>query len=138
MIRYLSLLMAAFVIYTAIPVAVADDSKVTNTHAIPYKTTETPLQQNGSRIGWVIIGFLLVAWGVSYYITKKNPKVARNLFSKASSQIKVLDSIRLNPRSHLYVVEFDQKKLLIGQSGDTIATLSESSLEKNEQVSSNV
>lgn len=99
---------------------------------IPYKSGDTPLQEHGSRIGWVVIGFLLLAWGVAYYLRKKGTLGSRNLFNRQDPQLQVLDRHRLDARTTLYVIEFDQKKLLIGHAGDNITTLAESSAVQNQ------
>ena len=125
LLAFASLSLAAYADTDSAPAA---ESKPANTHAIPYKTTATPLQEHGSRIGWVIIGVLLLAWGGSYYLGKKNPKIAKQLFQRSSEHLKVLDKVRLNARTHLYVVVFEQKKVLISQSGDRVITLSEAPL----------
>lgn len=118
----------SFAAYADSGAAPAADAKPAATQAIPFKTSETPLQEHGSRIGWVVIGLLLLAWGGSYYLSKKNPKIAKQLFQRSSDHLKILDKVRLNARTNLYVVEFEQKKVLIAQSGDRVSTLSESVL----------
>lgn len=103
------------------------------TKPIPFKATDSPLETHGSRVGWVVIGFLLVAWGAAYYLKRKNPKAALQLLGRTSEELKILDKVRLNHRSHLYVVEFDNRKLLVGQTGDTLVTLAESEAKAAEE-----
>ncbi|MGY1490765.1 flagellar biosynthetic protein FliO [Methylobacillus pratensis] len=106
--------------------AAGAEERAAPTKPIPFKTTDSPLQTHGSRVGWIIIGFLLVAWGAAYYLKRKNPKAALQLLGRTSEELKILDKVRLNHRSHLYVVEFDNRKVLVGQTGDRLVTLAES------------
>lgn len=103
--------------------AFAQDVTVSTPGRIPFKTEATPLETNGSRVGWSILGLLGAAGVAALVVRKKKLPLARRKASE--DHIKVLDRTRLNQRTMLYVVQFGQKKLLIGQTGDQLAHLAE-------------
>jgi flagellar biogenesis protein FliO len=88
---------------------------------IPFNVSATPLEQHGSHEILIIGLFLLIAACVIYVIRKK-----RSLFELPPARIKrlkIIERTRLNPKSTLYVVEFDQRTILIGQCADNLVCL---------------
>lgn len=111
--------------------AFAQDATAPTNAGIPYKTEATPLETNGSRVGWSMLGLLGVAAFVVLILRKqKLPLPGRK---ETEGHLKVLDRTRLNPRTMLYVVNFGQKKLLIGQSGDQLVRLAEADAAQNQE-----
>lgn len=88
---------------------------------IPYKAEGTPLEEHGSRVGIGLLIFLAISGGVLYGIRKKIPSLAER--ADGDAHLKIIKRTHLNPRATLYVVEFDQRTLLIGQSGDHLVCL---------------
>lgn len=90
---------------------------------IPFKTTVTPIEEHGSKVGFGMLLFLVVSGGVFYFIRKKLPSLTPSV--DRDIHLKVVKQVKLNPRSMLYVVEFNQRDLLIGQSGDQLVCLTD-------------
>jgi len=99
--------------------------------AIPYKIAPTPVEEYGFRVLGGMLLFIAAAGAAAYFLSKKNPVLVQTL--KSNRRIKVIERQRLNARCSLYVIEFDQQELLIGQSGDSIVCLSNPTAVKKEK-----
>lgn len=111
--------------------AIAQDLPPSAAAQIPFKKEATPLETNGSRVGWSILGLLGVSAVIALVLRKKKlPLPGRK---ESETQVKIIDRTRLNPRTMLYVVNFGQKKLLIGQSGDQLVRLAEADAFQNQE-----
>lgn len=99
--------------------------------AIPYKTAPTPVEEYGFRVLGGALLFIAAAGVAVYFLSKKNLGLAQTF--KSNRRIKVIERQRLNARCSLYVIEFDQQELLIGQSGDNIVCLSNPTAVKKEK-----
>lgn len=105
-------------------VALAQEAPAhTSNSSIPFKTDNTPIEEHGSRVGIAVLLLLAAGGGALYFIRKKIAPLVAN--SDMDPQLKIIKRTRLNPRTMLYVVEFNHRKLLISQSGDNIVCLSE-------------
>ena len=130
MMRKISLWLA-IAVACVVSCAFAQDVNLPPASKIPFKTEATPLEEHGPRVGWVLLAFLAVSGGAMYVLRKKIPSLASN--ADNDSHIKILKRTRLNPRTTLYVVEFNQRKLLIGQSGDQLVCLDAASTQSQSQ-----
>jgi len=92
-------------------------------HSIPFKAEN---QSVGSDVFRVVLS-LVVALGVGVGVLY----VARHHFSKLrgvsadTRRIRTLETLRLTPRTTLFLIEFDERVLLLGQHGDAISVISE-------------
>lgn len=105
--------------------AIAQES-VRPSGSIPYKTDSTPIEEHGSRVGMAIVLLLVAGGGALYFIRKKIPPFITN--TEEDRQLKIIKRAKLNPRTSLYVVEFNQRKLLISQSGDNVVCLADTNI----------
>lgn len=107
-------------------VALAQELPVRTPGTIPYKTDSTPIEEHGSRVGMAILLLLAAGGGAFYLIRKKIPPFITN--TEEDRQLKIIKRAKLNPRTTLYVVEFNQRKLLISQSGDNVVCLADTNI----------
>ncbi len=91
---------------------------------IPYKKEESGTGAAAGQSIVVLAVLLGLAWGglvlVKRYLPQWRLKLPLPLKSSAERRLKVIETVRLGPRSSLYLVQLDQKTLLLAQSGDNI------------------
>lgn len=116
--------------------AFAQDAGTLSKSKIPYKTEATPLEEHGPRVGWALLAFLVASGGAMYVLRKKIPSLAGT--TDNDNYLRILKRTRLNPRTTLYVIEFNQRKLLIGQVGDQLVRLAEAGDQPHSLESGNV
>lgn len=130
--RALSCFLACLIFLFALS-ALADEVQAQNQpiSSIPFKTSQTPFEEYGTRFTLAMV-FLLIVYGCAIYlIRRKNPQFGKRI--KKTSRINVVEYKKLNSRTSLYVVEFNQRQLLIGQSGDSLTCLSDASSDNHGQ-----
>jgi flagellar biogenesis protein FliO len=91
---------------------------------IPFKQPE---QSTSGLILRVLGSLAVVAFvgvGVVYLVRRYLPSSYHSTLG-GSAHIRVVEARRLTPKTTLFVIEFDNTKLLLGQSGDRIVTLSQ-------------
>lgn len=91
---------------------------------IPYKKEESGTGAAAGQSIVVLAVLLGLAWGGLVLVKRTLPqwrlKLPLPLRSGAERRLKVIETVRLGPRSSLYLVQLDQKTLLLAQSGDNI------------------
>jgi flagellar biogenesis protein FliO len=87
-------------------------------HAIPYKQESSFADQLialGIALATVAVAGAIGIGGYRYLTGARAESPSRRL--------KVLETLRLSPRTVLFLVEFDRRTLLIGQQGDRLTLL---------------
>jgi hypothetical protein len=125
-------LAAMFVSLSAASAAWAEEGAVRT--AIPFKTEPTPIESHGENVGIAILLLLAGAGGVLYYVRKKLPHMQLGLkMGVEGKRLQVVEQLRLNPRSTLYLVRINRREVLIGQCGDTLSMIDTTSAPVAEQ-----
>ncbi len=118
--RYIAV--ALFIV--ACGVSQAETSAETPHTGIPFKNSPTPLEDSGPRVGGAIGLLLIVVAGGWYWARRKFPHLSQlKAFQPHSKRLRVVEKLRLTPRTTVYLVELDSREILIGQSGDRIVRL---------------
>lgn len=102
-------------------VEAADRATAAQAAGIPFKTDEP----DGADLAFRVAGVLVVLLGgtvaVLYWLARSRGKT---LFpAKGERRLQVVDSLRLNPRTALYVVRFDGRDILLAQSGERVVQI---------------
>jgi hypothetical protein len=91
---------------------------------IPYKKEESGTGAAASQSIIILAVLLGLTWGglmlAKRYLPQWRLKLPLHLSPNAERRLKVIETMRLGPRSSLYLVQLDQKTLLLAQSGDNI------------------
>lgn len=106
------------------PSAHAQSAEPSAEQRIPFKRSEESTTGIVLRVFGGLFVAALVGVGVVYLLKNYVPSLQRST-PGGSSQIRVLEVRRLTPKVTLFLVEADGARLLLGQSGDSIATLHE-------------
>lgn len=101
--------------------AVAERPLTTQTAGIPFKTDEPDGAELAFRIAAVLIVLLGGMAVVLYWLTRSRGKTFFPM--KAGRRLQLADSLRLNPRTVLYVVRFDNRDILLAQAGDGVVLI---------------
>jgi flagellar biogenesis protein FliO len=136
MIRLIRLIVAIVVVVYATTAFSQDSGVAPSSSNIPFKTDSTPFEEHGSRVGFGLLVFLVFSGAVIYVLRKKIPAIAT--LTEGDSHLKIIKRAKLNPRATLYVVEFNHRKLLIGQSGDQLVCLANTEAQIQSQDNINV
>ena len=88
---------------------------------IPYKVEAVAAEEQGWRTGTVLLILLIATGGGLYAVKKRMPKLVGIV--GRGERLRLVESIRLDNRCRVYLVELDQRQLLIAQSGDTLVQL---------------
>lgn len=92
-----------------------------NTRPIPFKTEPTPVEEQGVKTALILI-LLLGTTGTGLYLLRRRmPRLAG--LDAGQGRLRVIERVRLNPRSTLYLVSFDQREILLAQCGDHVQQL---------------
>lgn len=107
------------------PPAIAQETAATPARvAIPYKTEPSPIESHGEGVGIAMLLLLAGAAGVLYFVRRRLPQMQLKRGTAADvKRIRIIEQMRLNPRTNLYLIRINQREILIGQSGDTLTTL---------------
>lgn len=112
-----------------IGLAVAQEIPPAPQRPIPYKTDPVPLEEQGMHIGLVLL-LLLGATGLGLYLLRRRMPGLTGIRGQGS-RLQIAERVRLNPRCTIYLLQYDQRELLIAQCGEHITRLdAASSLEK--------
>lgn len=95
---------------------------VSQSAAIPYKTSDTPFQQHGLDESIVILIFCLLAWGVYVFLRKKN---IDEIFNVKKKKIKVIERTKITTRSSIVLIQYDDRVFLMSQSADNLTLIAE-------------
>jgi flagellar biogenesis protein FliO len=104
----------------------AQGERVAPQRPIPFKTEPTPIEEYGPRVGLAILALIALAGGGFYYVRKRFPKLqffALKAITGTNRRLQVVERVRLNPRCSLYLVKLDQREILLGQCGDSLAKI---------------
>ena len=113
-----AVLLAASASLTADCVRAQEVEKRASPQAIPYKQ-ETSFADQLIAVGLalaVVAAIGAIGIGGYRYLTGARP-------GSPARRLKVLETLRLSPRTVLFLVEFDRRTLLIGQHGDRLTLL---------------
>jgi flagellar biogenesis protein FliO len=98
------------------PPARAADAKAAPT--IPFRKDE------GAGAMLVDVGLgLAVALGAGLVVLYLLRRYLANAQQAPGRRLRVIETVRLGPKAALYLVEFDDRSLLIGQQGENLAVL---------------
>lgn len=111
----------AFCLHAGLPAAEETTPPPAAQRSIPYKTEPTPVEEQGVRTAFVLIGLLLATGLGLYAVRKRMPRIAG--LDTAGSRMRIVGRSRLNPRCTLYLIRLDQRELLIAQCGDHLVQL---------------
>jgi flagellar biogenesis protein FliO len=91
---------------------------------IPYKQQESEAGGAAGKSILLLAVLLGVAWGGLVLAKRTLPRWALTrrlgLAAGAPRRLRLVETMRLGPRASLYLVQLDQKTLLLAQSGDRI------------------
>lgn len=95
-----------------------------NTRPIPFKTEPTPVEEQGAKTALILI-LLLGTTGTGLYLLRRRmPRLAGLAgLDIGQGRLRVIERVRLNPRSTLYLISFDQREILLAQCGDHVQQL---------------
>jgi flagellar biogenesis protein FliO len=85
---------------------------------IPFKTEPTPLEDHGPRVLLVLVAILGLSLTGAYLLKKRFPQI--RTLATGGKRMQINERMRLNPRCTLYLVQVDQREILVGQCGDTL------------------
>ena len=92
-------------------------------HSIPFKAEN---QSVGSEVFRVVLSLVValsvgvgILYGARHYLSKLRG------VSVDTRRVRNLEALRLTPRTTLFLIEFDERVLLLSQHGDTFSVLSE-------------
>jgi flagellar biogenesis protein FliO len=90
---------------------------------IPYKKEEASIGRTAGQSILVLAVLLGLAWGGLMLAKRYLPQLPLALRLKPGSEprLKLIETMRLGPKASLYLIQLDQKTLLLAQSGDNIA-----------------
>jgi hypothetical protein len=126
--KHLLLLLVAAVLQGASPAPAAPEPAPPargQPGPIPFKTdggeTDMPL----GRIAAVVVLLLAAAWVAVYGLQRYAPQ-GRLLKRGSIRRLKLVETMRLAPRSWLYLVEYEEKTILLAQCGDCLTVIAAS------------
>lgn len=110
---------------TATPVASAQEpAAAAPSKPIPYKKEESGAGAAAGQSILILAVLLGLVWGglmlVKRYLPQWQFKLPLPLKPNAERRLKVIETLRLGPKTSLYLVQLDRKTLLLAQSGDNI------------------
>lgn len=111
----------AIVLLMAVPGFAEEAPGASVQHTIPYKADTASLEDQGLRTALVLLLVLGAAAGALAYLRRRMPQIGGAF--PGSSRLKVVERVRLNQTSTMYLVRLDQTEVLFVQSGDSIAQL---------------
>lgn len=88
---------------------------------IPYKAEAVSGEEQGGLAATVLLLLLLAMGGGLYVVKKRMPKLVGIV--GRGGRLRLVESIRLGSHSRVYLLELDQRQLLIAQSGDNLLQL---------------
>ncbi|MFV1922176.1 MAG: flagellar biosynthetic protein FliO [Methylotenera sp.] len=92
---------------------------VTN-KSIPYKTSQTPMQEYGSNEIVVVLLFFILALAVYFYLKKKGPSQFDFVKNK---RIKIIERTRVTARASILLIQYNDQYFLLSQSADNITLI---------------
>jgi len=90
-------------------------------HPIPYRAEPMPVEDQSWRVGTVLLALLLATGLGLYTVRKRMPKLA-GLVGRGNRLV-IIERVRLDSRSTIYLIRLDNREMLIAQCGDHIAQL---------------
>jgi hypothetical protein len=106
------------------PIAVQEPPAVVPSKPIPYKKEESGTGAAAGKSILILAILLGLAWLALVLAKRYLPQLRLNLPLplKASGErrLKLVETLRVGPRTSLYLVQFDRQTLLLAQSGDNI------------------
>jgi flagellar biogenesis protein FliO len=108
---------------SAVPPAAAQPApsrgaETTATKPIPYRKDES-FGDLATNVGFGLIVAIGVGVGALYLLRRYLVTMQKS----PGRRLRVIESVRLGPKSALFLVELDGRGLLVGQQGDTLAVL---------------
>ncbi|MBI3900270.1 MAG: flagellar biosynthetic protein FliO [Gammaproteobacteria bacterium] len=121
-------LLAAVLLLLAVPCLAAATSETppppTAVEKIPFKRTQESTGGIAFRLAGGLVITVLIGIGAIYAMKRYLPSVYGQTHAPGgTSRIQVVETRRLTPKTTLYLVEVDGARLLLAQTGDSIATL---------------
>jgi len=115
-------LLALLCLLFAAPIVSWADSPATPQAHIPFKNESKSVgnQFGESIMALIIVGGIAVA-GL-YAMRRYLPNMAA-LKGGTGKRLQLLETMRLTPKTTVFVIQFDNKTLLLGQHGDSLSVL---------------
>lgn len=92
-------------------------------HAIPFKAENQSVGSDVFRVVLSLVVALGVGVGALYGVRRYLLKL--RAVSADTRRVRTIETLRLTPRTTLFLIEFDERVLLLGQHGDAISVISE-------------
>ena len=111
------------------PAMPADGESAANASGapIPFRKDDRDATSGLSTTVGVLVLLALIGWG-GLYALRRFKLAPPGFLGKAAGnarRVKVIETLRIDPRLTLYVVAADDKTLLLGRCGDTLVVASE-------------
>lgn len=90
------------------------------TKSIPYKTSQTPMQEYGFNEIVVVLFFCILAVAAYLYLKKKGPSQFDFVKNK---KIKIIERTRVTARASILLVQYNDQFFLMSQSTDNISLI---------------
>lgn len=94
---------------------------------IPFKTAPSPIESHGDNLIVVLVLLLAAAGGTLYVLKRRVPGFQLKLGSNGK-RMRMVEQLRLNPRCTVYLIELDQREMLLAHCGDTLVALEREAL----------
>lgn len=101
--------------------ASAQAERASEPGAIPFRKGSTPAGFDGSRWAAAVLTALAVGAGLLWWLRRRLPGATAG---SRGRRIKLVETIRVSPRTTLLLVEVDGKTLLVGEPSGAIVLLS--------------
>lgn len=102
-------------------IAVAEEgaaAPMTAPRPIPYKADSASLEDQGARTVAVLVALLALTAGGLHWLRRRIPSLAGS--PGGAGRLQVVERLRLNPRSTMYLVRLDGREVLLVQCGDRV------------------
>lgn len=116
-------------------ISVSEEKTVASAEkAIPYKREEVSTGESAGRAGIILVVLLSVGVGGLYIVKRYFPQLYTNMplpvKAKARRRMEMIETMRLNSKISLYLLQVDGRPLVLAQSGDRITVVDAAVLAK--------
>lgn len=123
LLRYIRLTLVLGAVLIVFPSPVVAATANTNAAAIPFKPESNDVEQLAAKVIGSLVLVSLLGLGIIYALKRYLPTGFR-IDPAKGQRVVFIESIRLNPKTTIYLFELDGSPLLIAQSSENIVSLS--------------